>query len=198
MTDTTKKAMTLEQVRDWHLHQLNTLKDSWQPYIHHKACADAIDAHLAAQREAVLYVDPKLLKSIAVEIECSPIRLSDQQIPLYTAPPIPAQREGEPVAWRYRPENMPNENWLTTTSLAASRLSKVSGMDVEPLYTAPPLPRAVTDELEKIAITAAEKWANDNGFVGYMCPTGYVRAALEAALSEKGLGAYIPSPAKEK
>jgi hypothetical protein len=46
----------------------------------------------------------------------------------------------------------------------------------------------VTDEMEKRAILAAEKWASDNGFVAYMVPTGYVRAALVAAQ----LGVRVP------
>jgi hypothetical protein len=34
---------------------------------------------------------------------------------------------------------------------------------------------------------AAEKWAKENGFVAYMAPTGYIRAALEhfAAIAQE-------------
>lgn len=38
----------------------------------------------------------------------------------------------------------------------------------------------VTDEVERVAIKAAEVWARENGFVSYMAPTGYIRAALQA------------------
>lgn len=39
---------------------------------------------------------------------------------------------------------------------------------------------AVTDAAVDKAVEAAEKWASENGFVRYMAPTGYTRAALES------------------
>jgi hypothetical protein len=45
-------AMTLEQVRDWHRHQLNFLPESGVPTDLHQNAADAIDAHLAQPAQA--------------------------------------------------------------------------------------------------------------------------------------------------
>jgi hypothetical protein len=51
MTDTTKKAMTLEDVRDW-MRRLEKQHDLIPPLREaYGSAADAIDAHLAAQRE---------------------------------------------------------------------------------------------------------------------------------------------------
>lgn len=33
---------TVEDVRNWHLHQLRTLKEAWQPYEHHKTCSEIL------------------------------------------------------------------------------------------------------------------------------------------------------------
>lgn len=39
---------------------------------------------------------------------------------------------------------------------------------------------ALTDDAVNKAFEAAEKWASENGFVSYMAPTDYIRAALES------------------
>ena len=59
---------TDEQVRDWHLHQLKTLKESWQPYEHHQMCADAIDRMIADRTRLQAEVEA-LRSGLAPEVE---------------------------------------------------------------------------------------------------------------------------------
>lgn len=69
---------------------------------------------------------------------------------LYTAPPAPAN--AEPVAWRYRTTDIngnPNPHW------SFSEEASLMGL-YQPLYAAPPLPVAVTDER-----AAFNAWNND-------------------------------------
>lgn len=40
---------------------------------------------------------------------------------------------------------------------------------------------------ERVALSAAEKWARENGFVAYMVPTGYMRAALQSVRPPSGV-----------
>jgi hypothetical protein len=44
-----------------------------------------------------------------------------------------------------------------------------------------------SEEDERVALSAAEKWARENGFVAYMVPTGYMRAALQSARPPVGV-----------
>jgi hypothetical protein len=83
---------------------------------------------------------------------------------------------------------------FTTAVNALVREKKLYGEDLETLVEVKRILAerqqcaVVTDEMEKRAILAAEKWASDNGFIAYMAPTGYVRAALESAQ----LGVRVP------
>lgn len=48
---------TDEQVRDWHLHQLKTLKESWQPHEHHRLCVEAIERSMTDRTRLQVEVD---------------------------------------------------------------------------------------------------------------------------------------------
>lgn len=145
MTDTTKKAMTLEQVRD---ELRSEAKNERLGYKYggkwHDKLADAIDAHLAAQRKGDAVMS---------------LRGVDEYGPM--------------LDW-YKPWT----DYKTGTKF----------------YTAPPRPRVeVTYEMVERACEAYAKshgwtyWAQFHDHIKERARID-MRAALEAALSEKGHG----------
>jgi hypothetical protein len=156
MTDTTKKAMTLEDVRD--CLRGKTYKSMEEaaanPMPSLNQMADAIDAHLSAQCNSSLIDVYDRLEKVEMDKEA-------------------ALREGEAAAWRH---NRTHCLYETKEDVPLADGDEWA----EPLYTAPPPPRVeVTDEMVDHAMTAYDEFLGMDDEADYEA----MRAALKVALS---------------
>jgi hypothetical protein len=144
---------------------------------------------LTAQREgdAVAWMteDGRVATSYTKEHSMPKASKDAFNIPLYAAPPIASQREGEPVAWLVTREGDPAFPFVFIKEDMADRwISNVTltpFAQKHPLYATPSPPRAVTDDDVHRAIAAQMKRVAEGGCT----PFDSMRAALEAALSER-------------
>jgi hypothetical protein len=194
MTDTTKKTMTLEQVRD----SLQKFSDGYilMDGIPLRKLAASIDAHLSAQRKSLPIGNADHIPPVEGIEFLHVDNLSHS-----------AQREGEAVVkpshWAAIDEEGDIQRAYSCDDGNGGEAARTEmnqwindqlhpGMyHLVPLYTAPPHPRVdVTDEMveracEAYAISRGWKWSQYQNRHKEI-QRGQLRAALEAAISEKG------------
>jgi hypothetical protein len=177
MTDTTNKAMTLEQVRDELCTQIEIEGHAPVSEFYEKIVR-AIDAHISAQRE---HHDPMFNdEELPGMWSYSDFTGGDPDERSYAERQSnhETQREGEAVAWMY-----PEGGIIVLTANKHIALQRMRhGIKVTPLYKEPPRPRVeVTDDGVYRAMDAQIKRVAE----GNCTPFDSMRAALEAVLSEK-------------
>jgi hypothetical protein len=180
MTDTTKQVMTLEQVRDWHLLESIMYARCQATGDMHKAMADAIDAHLSAQRDTH---DALVSENSDLRAQCEYLqRKIDEQA---------AQREGEAVAW------MTEDGRVATSYTKEHTMPKPSKDAFNiPLYAAPPI--ASQREGEAVAVNELLAVIHADGG-HYRAEHGVEKAAKDALLKvsellQKSAESYTAPP----
>jgi hypothetical protein len=178
MNDTTKKTMTLEEVST-ELLEYEELAETPNEKRGYRRMREAIDAHLSAQRELLPIGNADYIPPVE-DVEFLHVdNLSHS-----------AQRKGEAVAWRH---NRTHCLYETKDDVPLADGDEWA----EPLYTAPPTPRVeVTEEMVNRACQAffvgnvrkPWPWRETQDMDEPDAVFAQMRAALEAALSEKGHG----------